>query len=335
PRVKFFAAQALGRLAYAPAIEPLLRMIDDNRDRDVYIRHAGVLALSRIGFVQPIAELVDHPSRSLRIAAVLVLRRLASDQVALFLNDEDEYIVTEAARAINDDWSIESALPALAATLSETRFTSEPLLRRAINACLRVGGTKELETLVAFAQREDVASPIRAEALATLASWPEPSVTDRVDGRYRGEIKRDPAEVIAKVSEPAGTLLRSREDEVTIAAAKMISELGVQGYEGELASLLQRHASAPVRVAALQALHKLNYQRLEDAARRAMEDRDGSVRAAALGLLNDIDMSVQGLHAVAQAVFRQGTLTEQQQLLRVLGSMDTSKSGQVLEPLIE
>lgn len=335
PRVKFFAAQALGRLAYAPAIEPLLRMIDDNRDRDVYIRHAGVLALSRIGFVQPIAELVDHPSRSLRIAAVLVLRRLASDQVALFLNDEDEYIVTEAARAINDDWSIESALPALAATLSETRFTSEPLLRRAINACLRVGGTKELETLVAFAQREDVASPIRAEALATLASWPEPSVTDRVDGRYRGEIKRDPAEVIAKVSEPAGTLLRSREDEVTIAAAKMISELGVQGYESELASLLQRHASAPVRVAALQALHKLNYQRLEDAARRAMEDRDGSVRAAALGLLNDIDMSVQSLHAVAQAVFRQGTLTEQQQLLRVLGSMDTSKSGQVLEPLIE
>src|SRR5690606_13969361 len=103
PRVKFFAAQALGRIAYAPAIEPLLRMIDDNRDRDVYIRHAGVLALSRIGFVQPIAELVDHPSRSLRIAAVLVLRRLASDQVALFLNDEDEYIVTEAARAINDD----------------------------------------------------------------------------------------------------------------------------------------------------------------------------------------------------------------------------------------
>src|SRR5690606_13636146 len=131
PRVKFFAAQALGRLAYAPAIEPLLRMIDDNRDRDVYIRHAGVLALSRIGFVQPIAELVAHPSRSLRIAAVLVLRRLTSDQVALLLNDEDEYIVTEAARAINDDWTIESALPALAATLSETRFTSEPLLRRA------------------------------------------------------------------------------------------------------------------------------------------------------------------------------------------------------------
>src|SRR5690606_1828028 len=136
---------------------PILKMIEANNDKDLYIRHAGVLALSRLGFVKPIAELVENPSRSLRIAAVLVLRRLASDQVALFLKDQDEYIVTEAARAINDDWSIEPALPALAATLNDTRFTSEPLLRRAINACLRVGGEKELETLIAFVQREGVA----------------------------------------------------------------------------------------------------------------------------------------------------------------------------------
>src|SRR5690606_14269364 len=72
-RVKFFAAQALGRIAYEPAIGPLLSMIEENQDRDVYIRHAGVLALSRIGSVEPIAALVDNPSRSLRIAAVLVL----------------------------------------------------------------------------------------------------------------------------------------------------------------------------------------------------------------------------------------------------------------------
>lgn len=334
-RVKFFAAQALGRIAYAPATEPLLRMIDDNHDRDVYIRHAGVLALSRIGFVKPIAELADHPSRSLRIAAVLVLRRLASDQVALFLKDEDEYIVTEAARAINDDWSIEAALPALAATLNDPRFTSEPLLRRAINACLRVGGTKELETLVAFTQRENAPAEMRAEALATLASWPEPSVTDRVDGRYRGVIKRDPAEVIAKVSEPAGALLKSNEEEVAIAAAKMIGALGIRGYEDELFVMLRRNASAPIRVAALQSLHQLKYKGLQDAVRLAMEDKDGSVRTAALGLLNDVDMSVENLQAVARAVFRQGTLKEQQELLRVLGSMDTSKSAQVLEPLIQ
>jgi HEAT repeat protein len=166
--VKFFAAQALGRIAYDKAIDPLLAMIEANNDTDLYIRHAGVLALARIGKVEPIAALSTSSNRSLRIAAVLVLRRLKSDKVSLFLNDSDEYIVTEAARAINDDLSIEGTLPALAATLTEKRFTSEPLLRRGINACLRVGSAKELDILIAFAERTDISPTLRAEALATL-----------------------------------------------------------------------------------------------------------------------------------------------------------------------
>ena len=64
--------------------------------------------------------------------------------VAEFLKDADEYIVTEAARAINDDYSIEAALPALAMILKEKRFTGEPLLRRAINANLRVGKAENI-----------------------------------------------------------------------------------------------------------------------------------------------------------------------------------------------
>lgn len=334
PRVKFFAAQSLGRIAYAPAVDPLLRMIEENNDKDIYVRHAGVLALSRLGFVKPIADLANHPSRSLRIAAVLVLRRLGSDQVALFLNDEDEYIVTEAARAINDDWSIEPALPALAATLNDTRFTSEPLLRRAINACLRVGGTKELETLVAFAQREGVSGELRAEALATLGSWPDPSVTDRVDGRYRGEIKRDPAEVIAKVSPHVNALLKEADAQVVVATTKMVSLLKIPGFNDQLLTLLRQHSAPGVRAASLEALYALQYDDLEGAVKRAMEDKDGMVRTTAVGLLNEIDVSQEALPGIVGPIFRQGTLQEQQELLRVLGAMDTDKSGAVLEDLI-
>jgi len=163
-RVKFFAAQALGRIHYGEAVQPLLDMIQANNDVDVYLRHAAVLALSRIGTPEPIVALADSPNRSLRIGAVLVLRRMQHAGVSKFLNDPDEYIVAEAARAINDDWSIEAALPALAATLTETRFTSEPLLRRAINAALRVGGEKELDNLIAFAKREKVDAVLRGEA---------------------------------------------------------------------------------------------------------------------------------------------------------------------------
>jgi quinoprotein glucose dehydrogenase len=78
--------------------------------------------------------LANSPEKSLRIAAVLVLRRMKNDKISLFLQDKDEYIVSRSGPCINDDFSIPAALPALAATLNEKRFTSEPLLRRSINA---------------------------------------------------------------------------------------------------------------------------------------------------------------------------------------------------------
>src|SRR5690606_16453886 len=198
-RVRFYAAEALGRIQEKNAVAPLLAMLEENNDQDLYLRHAGILALSRIGEITPIVDLAGNERRSLRIAAVLVLRRLKNDQIALFLKDKDEYIVTEASRAINDDLSIEDALPALASLLNEDRFTSEPLLRRSINAALRVGGEKELDLLIQFAKKPGISNILRSEALAALGTWASPSVLDRVDGRYRGEVKRDPNTVRQKI----------------------------------------------------------------------------------------------------------------------------------------
>jgi hypothetical protein len=74
--------------------------------------------------------------------------------IAVFLNDGDEFIVTETARAINDDLSIPDALPALADLLSTTKFTNEPLIRRAINANIRVGTEKTIQNLVGYALKK-------------------------------------------------------------------------------------------------------------------------------------------------------------------------------------
>jgi hypothetical protein len=73
--------------------------------------------------------LSSHPSRALRIAAVVALRRMSHPGIARFLNDSDEFIVTEAARAINDDLSIKDALPALGNLLNTT-----PLYKRSAAA---------------------------------------------------------------------------------------------------------------------------------------------------------------------------------------------------------
>ncbi|MEO8336635.1 MAG: HEAT repeat domain-containing protein, partial [bacterium] len=109
PRARFFAAEALGRIKDPAAIAPLVSMLAANNDEDVYLRHAGATALSRIGLSEPLVALTTHPSRGVRLAAVVALRRMHDAGVARFLGDRDELVVTEAARAINDDGGIEGA----------------------------------------------------------------------------------------------------------------------------------------------------------------------------------------------------------------------------------
>jgi putative membrane-bound dehydrogenase-like protein len=334
-RVKFYAAQALGRMQYKDAVTPLISMIDANNDEDNYLRHAGVLALARIGEVDPIVALASSPERDLRIAAVLVLRRLKSDKVAIFLQDKDEYIVTEAARAINDDLSIEKSLPALAGLLKEERFSSEPLLRRSINAALRVGGETEMDLLIAFAKRATVSPALRAEALATLGTWASPSVLDRVDGRYRGIIDRDPALVKSRISKEVKSFLAEKNIEVLMGTAKMLGDLQVNDFNAELAKLATLHPTAEVRSAMITALHKLKYDQMESIIKAGMNDTDEKVRTTALGLLGDLNISKENLPGIVKPIFEKGSLSEQQQLLRVLGKMNPAKSEPVLSNVID
>ncbi|MCM4150048.1 heme-binding protein [Arenibacter sp. N53] len=334
-RVRFFAAQAIGRIAEKNAVQPLLTMLEANNDEDLYLRHAAVLALARIGETAPIIALADSENRSLRIAAVLVLRRLQNEQLALFLKDQDEYIVTEAARAINDDWSIEAALPALASLLKEERFTSEPLLRRSINAALRVGGDKELDLLIDFARRTTVSSTLRGEALAAIGTWASPSVLDRVDGRYRGEIKRDAIAVKQKIEKYIPDFLKDENPDILVAAAKAISALKIDGYNAQLATIMKNNSSPVVRSAMLMALGDLNYANIEEAMRIGMADKDRDVRTVAVGLVTQVDIPKEKLPAIVEPIFKSGSIVEQQKMLSVLGEMPLEKSKDVLSSLIK
>ena len=334
-RVKFFAAQALGRIAYKDAISPLIDMIAENNDEDLYLRHAGVLALSRIGEAQPLLELVNNDDKSLRIAAVLVLRRLQNPDIAQFLSDEDEYIVTEAARAINDDWSIENALPALAATLNEERFSSEPLLRRAINAALRVGTEKEMEALINFAKRESVSSTLRGEALATLGTWNKPSVLDRVDGRYRGEINRENSILKEKIEKDIPYFLENKNPEILIGISKTLAAMGLDSYNQQLYGILRNNKSPNVRASVLEALGALNFDQMESAVAYGMQDSSEEVRTSAVGLLTKIELPKEKLPGIVGPIFKNGTLGEQQRMLDVLGDLPKENSNAILSSLID
>ncbi|PAW79740.1 MAG: hypothetical protein B9S33_18930 [Pedosphaera sp. Tous-C6FEB] len=129
PRVRFCAAQSLGKLGLKEAVQPLFDLLRNNADQDATIRHAAVHALVRIGVTDALLAAAKDSSASVRLGACLALRRLMHPGIAQFLDDPDPRIVLEAARAIAD-LPIEPALPKLAAltTLKLPTRASAPSL---------------------------------------------------------------------------------------------------------------------------------------------------------------------------------------------------------------
>lgn len=333
PRVQFFAAQSLGRIAYKPAVKGLIELIKLNNDTDLFIRHAAVLALSRIEDKPTIYGLVNSPEKSLRLAAVLVLRKWRDPQLAKFLNDSDEYIVAEAARAINDDLSVTEALPALAALVNRPEIQSEVIMRRAINAALRVGTDKQLNDLLAYAQNAKAPEALRAEALSTIAVWADPSVLDRVDGRFRGATKRDAAKVKALITPQVAGFLSSNNPQIIKAALNVLKELKITQFNDGLVAMYNKSNNADVKSSILTSLADLKYPKVGDLISEALKKDD--LRSTALGMLNQLDISTELLSNMVNNVLATGNQNEKQRLLKSLGEMPLAKTESVFKALIE
>ena len=101
-RVQMFAAQSLGKLARTDAGAPIFAMLAADATRDAYLRHAGVMALARLGDTNAVLTAATNASSAVRMASLLVLRRWEQPAVAQFLADRDPLLVTEAAIAINE-----------------------------------------------------------------------------------------------------------------------------------------------------------------------------------------------------------------------------------------
>lgn len=333
-RARFFAAEALGRIGYEPAVNSLIALLRDNDDEDVYIRHAASLALARIGKAEPLVELAQEPSRAVRIGAVVALRRMEHPGIAAFLNDPDGFVVTEAARGINDDLSIKDALPALGAILTTTTYMNQELIRRAINANLRVGTGDAMMRLIEFAAKADAPPAMRAEAIDALSTWVKPSLVDRVDGRYRGEFTRDSNEVKVKTGDALTRLLTDKEVAVRLSAVKAVNRLGITQSTPVLLGLLKNDQVPAVRVGALKSLAKMQFPQIGDAIKLAVADKDKTVRVAGIDLIAKMDISRELMVSLLTDVINTKTPEEQQAALLTLGNLPAQYSQPVLEGLL-
>ncbi len=501
-RVKYFAAMSLGHLQHKEAIDDLITLIWTNDSRDVYLRHAGVMALYWMDDLDAVLKYVADESPAIRLAALLVLRRARDPRIADFLADKDQTLVTEAARAIND-LQIDADTPALAALLKPasvemldlneaarsphrfsrawyrsasaklfgasrnkpleslaavkfsnvtppdetdttdtlvgrqnfaddfvTRITgtivapqtgdyrfqlasdddsilylgssedsvhmariafvdgwvgrdqwdaqssqtskpihleqgsryaievrhyenggddhfavgwilpdgsverpigagtqpegNEPLLRRAINANLRLGQAQNAIVLVDLARNPTVPMSMRLEAMGALADWTDPSPRDRVNGFFRpvDQSQRDPASIIAVLEQKLPGLIDHAAVPVASAGRELAAMYHIQlDNRANLKAVLDTTLSDQDRGQALLQLSRDRDDRFDAALAAAL----GSDRPVLRALARDVTARIDPIRAQSEfiAALKDSTIVEQQAAIRGLAGMET------------
>ncbi len=335
PRVRFFAAEALGRMQHSAASDEIIKMLIANDDQDAYLRHAGSLALARFDNADLLVSLQDHTSRALRLASVVALRRMEHPGVASYLDDSDVAIVRDAARAINDDWSIPDALDELAAILNETPLEDEVIIRRSINANLRVGSDECIERLITYASNKENPDQLRMEALSTLEHWEHPSVLDRVDGRYRGEIKRNLSSVKSNFSPAIMALMKEDKSGIQKGAIQIAGQWKLQEAQPIIRDFIRNGEYGSIREASVLALVNIKDDQLVEYLKIALDDPILTVRNTALRASLATKISDEDKLSLLRNVIFEKPFKERQSAIASLPDLPTTITRSTFEELIK
>ena len=330
PRVRFFAAMALAKHGKPSRIPAVLDLLRDNADHDAYLRHAAVMALVGINDLRSLTKAASDPSRSVRLGALLALRRLGKPEAAKFLADSDARVATEAGLAIYEA-PIDEALPALADRAGEKGLT-EALERRAINAANRVGRAEDAAGVASVAMRSDASKNLRVESLAILANWANPPGRDRINGLWR-PIGERPAQVAVDALRPhlKSLLLGNEPEEIRRGAIAAVADLKIKEAGPDLVQLVvEAKGSGLSRADAIKALEKLDDPGLADAVDAAVGAIEGRVRSEGLRVLARLSPE-RAIPALAKVLDGDNASTaEKQKALETLGSSDRPEADAIL-----
>jgi quinoprotein glucose dehydrogenase len=329
-RVKFFAAQSLGKIKHAGATAALFAALRANEDRDHYLRHALVMGLVGNADVAALAGAATDKSPAVRLGALLALRRLQRPEVQAFLADSAPHIAREAAIAINDA-PVAAAYPALAA-LVEKPMTDEPIFMRAINAHFRLGQPANAKALALLATRDDAPAKARAEALAQLGLWAKPPQRDRIVGVYRpfATPTRDRSVAVDALQPQIERLLApSAPAAVQTAALKTLQDLEIAGAADALFAAVKNEEQAGVtRASALMALEKIKDPRLAEAVQIAAASLSSPLRLAALPIA--ARLSPDAAAPVLANLVGNGTPDEQRSAYGALATLKHPMADKIL-----
>ncbi len=333
PRVQYFAALTLGKMGKKEGAGPIVEMLRGNNDKDAVLRHAGIMALVWINDVEAIVAAARDSSPAVRLAAAVALRRLERPEVAMLLNDKQQRVMIEAARAIND-LPIDPAMPQLAAMIEQASY-SEPFFRRVLNANYRLGKKENAVALAKLAARKEAPDALRAEALDLLSIWSSPSGRDHISGLWRPVTgSRTDDDVLAAVKPLLAEILKSGDPIVQISAAKFIGKFEVKELSSLLFEMISDTKGDPfVRIEVLRAMAAINDPKIGDAVKIAFEDANAPLRKEAIGLQAKLKPSDVGNKLVE--TLEKGTVGEKQVALVNLGTLQDPAADKILEQWLD
>ncbi len=259
PRVRFFAAILAGKRKLIGYYGPICELLQQNDNRDAYLRHAGIFALQNMAANQAILTgLVGNPSAAVRLAAVVALRRMNSPSISNFINDPDPKVADEAIRAICDN-DLVSQRPRVATLLDDLsrRAWTPFMLRRLAHNSFRVGTAQNAARVLKLAANPQIPEIVRQEALRLLVIWTEPLPADQLTGHWRPLDKRDPETIRPALVAAMPGLLQQQGFALT-AALGLVGHyhLKIPGLDDNALCALIKNSSLPAeaRAAALDLL---------------------------------------------------------------------------------
>ena len=332
PRVRFMSGIALGKIGARSGFEAVRKMLLANDDKDPFLRHAGVMAWVGMNDIQALEAIASDKSQSVRVAAVVALRRLQSDKVKTFLNDKHIHVVREAARAIHDDFSIPGALPNLAQLLMqlpESMRHDEAIVRRAINANMRLGKQENAHRLMAYARNQSAPEALRIEALESLATWNAVPYLDRVTGRVRHLENRESNAADQVLKSGFQSVLRNAGPTFRAELIRLVDTYQIKVNDATLAAWVQSpEFDLSTRIRSLSALTESGYTELPEVINTALQSDLAPLRIQALSSL--AKTNAEKFQAYFNIKGPSLGIEEQQLGLKLLGEMSSNTSHSIL-----
>ena len=338
-RVKFHAAIAIGNVSESEGAQAILGMIrSTNDDSKTFLRHAAVVGLTGCATSEFLVNLSKDDSELIQKIAVVALRRRANPAVAEFLKSPMENVAAEAARAIHDDWMIEKAMPALASSLTDTKWLkNESLIRRAINANFHLGTLEHANRVASYAAQTEIPEQLRLDALDALGKWTNPEDLDRIVGRYRLREDRNPQISKAAISPQLTKLLTDPSQKIQSKAMGLARSQKIKMSAETLLAVSSNETSlTELRIEALRTLASQKHPDLKAILTTTMKAKSDDLRIIALKLLAETD-SEAALEFTQHLLHQKnGSTREKQASLDLLSQDLASKNGdKILQALID